>query len=87
MTPEEITNKITAAINARFAELTKMEADCQQGVLGKQADLNAIVGAKMDCQYWLSQVPTLMTPPTFVPDTNGPSIPGATSDNANDSVQ
>lgn len=64
-------------INERFVELTKMEQDCIAALQGKQADLNAILGAKQDCQYWLAQVTSGASTPTFVPNTNGEALPDA----------
>lgn len=76
ISPDEIVQKI----NTRILELKQMEKDCIQMLQTKQADLNAILGAQQDCQYWLSQVagPALpvaaapTTPPAaFTPDTTG----------------
>lgn len=43
-------------INARYLELSKQEADLQAAIVQNQANLNAVIGAKQDCQYWLSQI-------------------------------
>lgn len=82
MTPDEMIKKI----NARFVELTKMEQDCIAVLQGKQADLNAILGAKQDCQYWLAQVTSGAAAPTFVPDTSGEALPDAKPGNPLEAV-
>lgn len=73
MTPDEMIKRI----NARFIELTKMEQDCIAALQGKQADLNAILGAKQDCQYWLAQVTSGASTPIFIPNTDGEVLPDA----------
>lgn len=73
MTPDEMIKKI----NARFIELTNMEKDCVAKLQGNQADLNAILGAKQDCQYWLAHVTSGASVPAFVPDTTGQDMPDA----------
>lgn len=86
MTPDEMIKKI----NARFAELKKMEQDCIAALQGKQADLNAILGAQQDCQYWLTQVMTGTAAPEFVPDGTPQPAPEAVTpatDENKDTVQ
>lgn len=68
-------------INTRFAELKKMEQDCVTVIQGKQADLNAILGAQQDCQYWLTQVTSGAAIPEFIPNTEPQPVPSSTSDN------
>lgn len=75
ITPDEIVKKI----NDRMIQLKDMEKQCIQVLQGKQADLNAIIGAQQDCQYWLSQV-TEVALPAFTPDaTGGAAVPDTTA--------
>lgn len=82
MNPDEMIKEI----NARFVELTAMEKDCVAVLQGKQADLNAILGAKQDCQYWLQKVTAMIPPPAFIPDTTGQELPDAKPSNPLDEV-
>ena len=52
MNPDDMIKEV----NARFAELTKMEQECVAVIQQKQADLNCILGAKQDCQFWLNKI-------------------------------
>ncbi len=65
-------DEMVKAINDRFAELKTMEQDAVKIIQGKQADLNAILGAQQDCQYWLARVADSVKagtePPAFVPN-------------------
>lgn len=90
ISPDEIVQKI----NTRMLELKQMEKDCIQILQTKQADLNAILGAQQDCQYWLAQVtgsalPTaapITPPPAFTPDTTGGNAPEAAATNPLDAI-
>lgn len=72
MTPE--------ALSTRFAELQKMEDQVKTYIIKLQADLsqsqanlNAIQGAKSECQNWLSQI-AQANPPAFVPNAEPQTI-------------
>lgn len=90
MNPDEMIKEV----NTRFAELTKMEQDCVAAIQGKQADLNAILGAKQDCQFWLQKIATMgqavapaASAPAFVPDTTGQDMTDAKPANPLDAAK
>jgi hypothetical protein len=74
MNPDEMVKEV----NARFVELKKMEQECIAAIQTKQADLNAILGAQQDCQFWLGKITAMeaeKTTPEFTPDTKGGEAP------------
>ncbi len=62
-------------INARFVELSKMEEEARISLANTQANLNAIIGAKQDCQYWLNEIGKEVIPAApeieIIPPTEG----------------